>query len=127
MDQSKQNTNLLQLINQLKTTPQSATDLFTQHNDLWRALNFNQAQVTLWLTSLPLYNRQNEESPQNEVAPDITDHLVALLQQANGRMPLAQVLKKLPAGVTSTEQQIRKLALQHAQLETKGPLLVLVK
>ena len=61
-----------------------------------------------------------------QVIPDIAAHLVSLLHQAGGRMPLAQVLKKLPAGITTSEQQIRKLAQKHAQIEIKGPLLVLI-
>lgn len=117
---------LIKLINHLKANPQSKANLFAQYTELWRELNFNQAQVSLWLSSLPLQNHQHETNAAYLVTPDIGAHLVALLQHFGGRMPLAQALKKLPAGITTSEQQIRKLAHEHAQLDIKGPLLILV-
>lgn len=111
------------LITQLKATPKNAAIVFSEHNTLWQSLGFSQTQVALWLSSLSL---KNEQSSKDQVIPDIAGHLLSLLQQAGGRMPLAQVLKKLPAGITTSEQYIRKLAQQHAQLDIKGPLIVLV-
>ena len=117
---------LTQLISQQSITPKSAESVFSEHRTLWQPLAFSQTQVALWLASLPQNNQQNESSSAYQVTPDIAAHLVSLLQQAGGRMPLAQVLKKLPAGTTTSEQQIRKLAQQHTQLDIKGPLLILV-
>ncbi|MFV5264561.1 hypothetical protein ACMUMS_13510 [Acinetobacter courvalinii] len=117
---------LEQLITQLKATPKNAASIFSEHNTLWQSLGFSQAQVALWLSSLSLQNQQKEQNSANQVTPDIAGHLLSLLQQAGGRMPLAQVLKRLPAGITTSEQHIRKLAQQHAQFDIKGPLLVLV-
>lgn len=114
------------LITQLKVTPKNAAIVFSEHNTLWQSLGFSQTQVALWLSSLSLKNEQKEQSSKDRVIPDIAGHLLSLLQQAGGRMPLAQVLKRLPAGITTSEQQIRKLAQQHAQLDVKGPLIVLV-
>lgn len=117
---------IAQLIKQLSSTPKSAESVFSEHRALWQSLGFSQTQVMLWLASLPLNNQQKEPSAAYQVTPDIAAHLVSLLQQAGGRMPLAQVLKKLPAGITTSEQQIRKLAQQHPQLDIKGPLLILL-
>ena len=117
---------LTQLISQQSITPKSAESVFSEHYVLWQPLAFSQTQVALWLASLPLNNQQKESSAAYQVTPDIAAHLVSLLQQAGGRMPLALVLKKLPAGITTSEQQIRKLTQQHAQLDIKGPLLILV-
>lgn len=79
------------------------------------------------IASLPQSNHlKGPTTSTYQVIPDIAAHLVSLLHQAGGRMPLAQVLKKLPAGITTSEQQIRKLAQKHAQIEIKGPLLVLI-
>lgn len=114
------------LITQLKATPKNAAIVFSEHNTLWQSLGFSQTQVALWLSSLSLKNEQKEQSSKDQVIPDIAGHLLSLLQQAGGRMPLAQVLKKLPAGITTSEHYIRKLAQQHAQLDIKGPLIVLV-
>ena len=116
---------LKQLIEQLRSTPKTAAVLFTEHRELWQQLNFTQAQVSLWRASLPLNVHCHETSPVYQSTPDLGQHLIDLLTHSGGRMPLAQVMKKLPAGITTTEQQIRKLAQQHAQLEIKGPLLVL--
>lgn len=116
---------LEQLIAQLRNQPQNAKLLYTEHLSLWQALNLDQTQVELWLASLSI-NYQQQPNTSYQVTPDLGAHLVALLQQSDGRMPLAQALKKLPAGVTASEQQIRKLAQQHSQLAIKGPLLVLV-
>mgnify|MGYP001090535406 CR=1 FL=1 len=117
---------LTQLISQQSKILKSAEIVFNEHRSLWQSLSFNQTQVALWLASLPQKNQQNESSSDYQVTPDIAAHLVSLLQQAGGRMPLAQVLRKLPTGITTSEQQIRKLTKQHAQLDIKGPLLILV-
>ncbi|HAE8194415.1 TPA: hypothetical protein ACPWZ0_001295 [Salmonella enterica subsp. enterica serovar Vietnam] len=126
MEHGRLNAQLHQLIHRLKTTSGATANLFSEHQDLWRELNFSESQVALWEASLSLRSRLYESEATWQVTPDIASHLIALLQQANGRMPLTQVLKRLPAGVTTTEQQIRKLAQQHAQLDIKGPLLVLI-
>ncbi|MFW8292455.1 hypothetical protein ACOIC7_28150, partial [Klebsiella pneumoniae] len=112
---------------QQTAAPRSAAAVFNENQTLWQTLGFSQSQVSLWLASLPQSNHLKESTTATyQVTPDVAAHLISLLQQAGGRMPLAQVLKKLPAGITTSEQQIRKLALKHAQLETKGPLLVLI-
>lgn len=117
---------LTQLTSQQSITPKSAESVFSEHRTLWQSIGFSQTQVALWLASLPQNNQQNESSSDYQVTPDIAAYLVSLLQQAGGRMPLALVLRKLPSGITTSEQQIRKLAQQHMQLDIKGPLLILV-
>ena len=127
MTHEYQRQSLEQLITQQTATPRSAAVVFNENQTLWQTLGFSQSQVSLWLASLPQSNHLKESTTATyQVTPDVAAHLISLLQQAGGRMPLAQVLKKLPAGITTSEQQIRKLALKHAQLETKGPLLVLI-
>lgn len=112
-----------QLISQLKLTPKNVTTIFNDNITLWQSLGFSHTQVTLWLASLSL---SKEHNTADQITYDITEHLMSLLQNAGGRMPLTQVLKKLPAGITTSEQQIRRLVQNHMQLEVKGPLLVLV-
>ena len=125
MNQLLQRQNLERLITQLNVKHNDAALVFSEHRTLWQSLDFSQIQVALWLASLPLKNQQKEPSAAYQVTPDIAEHLVSLLQQAGGRMPLSQVLRKLPAGITTSEQQVRKLAQQHAKLDIKGPLLVI--
>ena len=125
MNQESQNSLLNQLIDQLKTSKKSADDLFSEQQELWHALGFNQAQVALWLASLPARHVLNETKSAYQTTSNITEHLTALLRNSGGRMPLTQVLKKIPAGTTITEQQLRKLAEQNQQMSIKGPFLVL--
>lgn len=125
MNQETQNSLLNQLIDQLKTSKKSADDLFSEHQELWHALGFNQAQVALWLASLPARNILNVPKSGYQTTSNITEHIATLLRKSGGRMPLSQVLKKLPAGTTITEQQLRKLAEQDHQMSVKGPFLVL--
>lgn len=113
------------MIDQLKTSKKPADDLFSEQQELWHALGFNQAQVALWLASLPARNLLNEPKSAYQTTSNITEHLTALLRKSGGRMLLTQVLKKLPAGTTTTEQQLRKLAEQNQQMSIKGPFLVL--
>ncbi|HBT4825581.1 TPA: hypothetical protein MYK64_001168 [Klebsiella quasipneumoniae subsp. similipneumoniae] len=127
MTHEYQRQSLEQLITQQTAAPRSAAVVFNENQTLWQTLGFSKSQVSLWLASLPQSNHLKESTTATyQVTPDVAAHLVSLLQQAGGRMPLAQVLKKLPADITTSEQQIRKLALKHAQLEIKGPLLVLI-
>lgn len=126
MEYTKQEQLLNQLIVKLRDNPVNADLLYVEQRELWQNLAFSKAQVALWLASLPLANIGSNTQAQYNALPDLTQHLLTLLQQSGGRIPLAQVLKKLPAGITTSEQQIRKLAQQHAQLDIKGPLLVLV-
>ncbi|EPB4366152.1 MULTISPECIES: hypothetical protein [Klebsiella] len=127
MTHEYQRQSLEQLITQQTAAPRSAAVVFNENQTLWQTLGFSKSQVSLWLASLPQSNHLKESTTATyQVTPDVAAHLVSLLQQAGGRMPLAQLLKKLPADITTSEQQIRKLALKHAQLEIKGPLLVLI-
>ena len=125
MYQETQNSLLNQLIDQLKTSEKSADDLFSEQQELWYSLGFNQAQVALWLASLPARNILNEPKSVYQTTSNITEHIATLLRKSGGRMPLTQILKKLPAGTTITEQQLRKLAEQNQQMSVKGPFLVL--
>ena len=125
MYQETQNSLLNQLIDQLKTSEKSADDLFSDQQELWYSLGFNQAQVALWLASLPARHVLNEPKSVYQTTSNITEHIATLLRKSGGRMLLTQILKKLPAGMTITEQQLRKLAEQNYQMSVKGPFLVL--
>ncbi|MGD2484287.1 hypothetical protein ACP8YP_01755, partial [Escherichia coli] len=104
MTHEYQRQSLEQLITQQTATPRSAAVVFNENQTLWQTLGFSQSQVSLWLASLPQSNHlKGPTTATYQVIPDIAAHLVSLLQQAGGRMPLAQVLKKLPAGITTSE------------------------
>ncbi len=97
MTHEYQRQSLEQLITQQTATPRSAAVVFNENQTLWQTLGFSQSQVSLWLASLPQSNHlKGPTTATYQVIPDIAAHLVSLLHQAGGRMPLAQVLKKLP-------------------------------
>ncbi|MDR8525456.1 hypothetical protein OS133_17720 [Shewanella fidelis] len=118
--------NIEKVLADVQQSTQGLESVWQDYQVCWREVGFTKTQVGLWLASIPMSTLQQPRNPDYVVTPDIAAHLVSLLQQAGGRMPLALVLKKLPAGITTSEQQIRKLAQQHAQLDIKGPLLILV-
>ena len=117
---------LTQVIQQLKQNPISADILWAEYQSLWQSLGFSRTQVALWKASLAL-DHQNEHKAAYNVTQDLAEHLVSLLRQNQRPLPIAQVMRRLPAGVTMTEQQIRKLAQQHPKLQIKGPLLLLAQ
>lgn len=115
------------VISDIKRDPQVSKTAWGDYPLLWKSLGFSKCQVDLWLNAINQNQcKDNVTAPYSDASTCITDHLLMLLRQSGGRMPLALVLKKLPTGITTSEQQIRKLAQQHAQLDIKGPLLILV-
>lgn len=118
--------NIEKVLAEVQGSTQGLEGVWSDYQACWRELGFSKIQVALWMASVRRDKLQQPGNPTYRVKVDITEHLLKLLQQAGGRMPLALVLKKLPAGITTSEQQIRKLAQQHAQLDIKGPLLILV-
>ncbi|MCF1456556.1 MAG: hypothetical protein LPH21_02985 [Shewanella sp.] len=118
--------NIEKVLVEVQSSTQGLEGVWSDYQACWRELGFGKIQVALWMASVRRDKLQQPGNPTYQVTPDIAEHLLSLLRHAGGRMPLAQALRKLPAGVTTSEQQIRKLAQQHAHLDVKGPLLVLV-
>ena len=110
------------LANRLRDEPKSADQLWQDNQEIWQQLGWSKTQVALWQASLPQMHC-DEVAASYQVKPDITAHIEKLLTQAGRPQPIALLLKKLPSGVTATEQQLRKLAQQSDRLEVKGPLL----
>jgi hypothetical protein len=114
--------------------PVTLDQLWADHCTQWYHLGWSRAQLSLWLACTP--SLQRCELPSGEVAwtfnveqgkttPSLADEMVALLQNAGRPMPLAQLIRKLPAGLVVTEPMLRSAAQQDARLELKGPLLKL--
>lgn len=118
----------------MKTGPVTLDQLWADHGTQWHQLGWSRAQLSLWLACTP--SLQRCELPSSEVAwslkagqgqaaPSLADEMVALLQKAGRPMPLAQLIRKLPAGLVVTEPMLRSAAHHDARLELKGPLLKL--
>tara|TARA_R110002072_G_scaffold302794_1_gene488780 strand:+ start:13587 stop:13958 length:372 start_codon:yes stop_codon:yes gene_type:complete len=114
-----------QIASRVKAQHTSVDSLWQNEQTAWQQLGWSKAQVSLWLASLPKKNQQAEPKAAYHVTPDLAHHLITLLTQAGKPLPIALLLKKLPAGVTATEQQLRKLAQQNERLALKGPLITL--
>jgi hypothetical protein len=114
-----------QIVSLVKSQPTSIESLWQNEQSTWHLLGWSKSQVSLWLASQPIINQQAETNALYQATPDLAHHLVTLLTQAGKPQPIAILLKKLPVGVTATEQQLRKLAQQDGRLELKGPLIKL--
>jgi hypothetical protein len=118
----------------LKNGPLTLDQLLVEYTPLWQQLNWQRAQVSLWLACLPQVLRSTladgervyaltntAEDPANFLG----DALVALLHKAGRPLPLAQLLSKFPAGQVVTGPMLRAAVQQDSRLELKGPLLKL--
>lgn len=117
-----------------RSKPVSLDQLWVDYGSQWQQLDWNRAQLSLWLSCNPAFQRlelPNGEwawglnSEQKSGDHNLADELVALLQKAGRPMPLAQLASKLPAGMVVTEPMLRSAAQQDTRLELKGPLLKL--
>jgi hypothetical protein len=100
-------------------------ELYEKNISLWESLGLNEKQVALWVSSLPKNTNTNQKGTAISQQAELSNYLVLLVKNAGGRMHLAQVLKKLPSGIVTTEQQIKKMASQYPKLAIQGPFLIL--
>lgn len=118
----------LQLQQQLKNILKSASfhkksldDFYDEHIAVWQVLALSRTQVELWRK---LVQQSNQAEQQADIG--IEQHVLILLKQAaGGRMLLTQMLQRLPSDVRMTEQQLKKMIQLMAELEIKGPFVVL--
>jgi hypothetical protein len=118
----------------MKTGPVTLDQLWADHAEQWHHLGWSRSQLSLWLACTPALQRCELQSGEaawklndgpSQATPSLADELVALLQKASRPMPLAQLIRKLPAGMVVTEPMLRSAVMQDARLELKGPLLKL--
>ncbi|HDQ4305372.1 TPA: hypothetical protein P8709_000998 [Acinetobacter baumannii] len=99
----------------------SLDDLYDEHINLWQGLALSKTQVELWRK---LVQQANNAELKDQIC--IEKHVLTLLQQAaSERMLLTQILQRLPSNVRMTEQQLKKIIQLMAELEIKGPFVVL--
>jgi len=100
---------------------------------LWQQLSWSQAQVRLWLISLPDMKIDNADSINpnyhlggSEITGDDLGEIIAKIVEALGRpVPMAELRKKLPAGTIATDPMIKAAIQQHPHLVMTGPLIKL--
>lgn len=121
MDQLQLKLQLQKILKSADFHKKSLDDFYDEHIAVWQALALSRTQVELW-------GKLVQQSSKDEQKDDtgIEQHVLTLLQQAvGGRMPLAQILQRLPSNVRMTEHQLKKIIQLMAELEIKGPFVVL--
>jgi len=121
MDQQQLKIQLQKIVNSADIDHKSLDDFYDEHRSLWQSLALSPKQVELWRKLLD----QSDRSQQND-KPKLEQHILLLLQQASsGRMPLAQMLQRLPSEVRMSEQQLKNTVQHMTELEIIGPFVVL--
>jgi hypothetical protein len=121
MDQLQLKLQLQKILKSADFDKKSLDDFYYEHIAVWQVLALSRAQVELWIK----LGQQSSKAEQKEDT-GIEQHVLTLLQQAvGGRMPLTQILQRLPSDVRMTEQQLKKMIQLMAELEIKGPFVVL--
>lgn len=119
MDQIQQQ--LQKILKSVDFQHKSLDDFYDEYIAVWQALSFTKTQVEL-LRKLVQQSSQVEQKDDT----GIEQHVLTLLKQAaGGRLPLTQILQRLPSEVRMTEQQLKKMIQLMAELEMKGPFVVL--
>lgn len=125
---------LLPVRQQLTQGPCSEEQLRTDHAHRWQALGWGTEQIRLWLRCQPGVS-VDETDPSHLVfrpsadahptTPSLADQIVDLLGAAARPMPIAQLMKRLPAGANVTEPMLRAVVNADPRLQTTGPLVKL--
>jgi len=126
------------LRNSLADGPQRLDRLWQERTMLWQTLGWTQAQLRLWLRSLPgmRVEQGDSDNPGYALAADETapangadlGELIAKVVDAIGRpLPLGQLRTRLPPGTVATEAMMRVAIQSHPKLTMTGPLVRWVK
>lgn len=125
---------LLPVRQQLTQGPCSEEQLRTNHAHRWQALGWGPEQMRLWMRCQPGVT-VDESDPSHLVfrpaadarpaTPSLADQIVDLLGAAAKPMPIAQLMKRLPAGANVTEPMLRAAVNADPRLQTTGPLVKL--
>ena len=125
---------LMPVRQQLARGPCSEEQLRADHAHRWQALGWGAEQIRLWLRCQPGVSI-DETDPSHLVfrpaadarpaAPSLADQIVDLLGAAAKPMPIAQLMKRLPAGANVTEPMLRAAVNADPRLQVTGPLVKL--
>ena len=125
---------LLPVRQQLAQGPCTEEQLRTDHAHRWQALGWGAEQIRLWLRCQPSVGVDETDSSHlvfrpvagaRPVTPSLADQIVDLLGAAATPMPIAQLMKRLPAGANVTEPMLRSAVTADSRLQITGPLVKL--
>lgn len=125
---------LTRLKKNIASQSQSLEELWLSQPGLWQELNWEQAQLKLWLRCQPDINVESSD-PQSiryqlktakaDGAANLSEEIAKILQGVGKPMPMAQLKNKLPAGLLVTEPMIKAAINNHPGLTLTGPLVKL--
>jgi len=119
---------------QLAQGPCSEEQLRSDHAHRWQALGWGPEQTRLWLRCQPGVSVDETDPSQlvfrpaadaRPASPSLADHIVDLLGPAAKPVPIAQLMKRLPAGTNVTEPMLRAAVSADPRLQLTGPLVKL--
>ena len=119
---------------QLAQGPCSEEQLRSDHAHRWQALGWGPEQTRLWLRCQPGVSVDETDPSQlvfrpsaggRPTTPSLADQIVDLLGAAAKPVPIAQLMKRLPAGANVTEPMLRAAVNADPRLQTTGPLVKL--
>jgi hypothetical protein len=119
---------------QLAQGPYSEEQLRSDHAHRWQALGWGPEQIRLWLRCQPGVSVDETDPSQlvfrpsadaRPTTPSLADQIVDLLGAAAKPVPIAQLMKRLPAGANVTEPMLRAAVSADPRLQLTGPLVKL--
>lgn len=122
------------LLNSLREEQQTLDELWHAQPLLWQDLGWEQSQLRLWLHCQPRLQRhinnegvehfsQSDTDRQSE--PSLAEEIARIVQSNGKPLPLAQLKKRLPAGMLATEPMLKAAIADHPHLQMQGPMVKL--
>lgn len=125
---------LTRFLKSLSGEPQTLEELWYTQHLLWQDLGWEQSQLRLWLYCQPELTRNRDSSGREYFGldeadghsePDLTEIIVRIVQSHGKPLPLAQLKKRLPAGLLATEPMLKAAINDHPDLQMQGPMVTL--
>jgi hypothetical protein len=135
MDSLANQQTLTRLLKILNGEPQTLDELWHAQHLLWQDLGWDQSQLQLWLYCQPGLARSTDSnglerfgqaSAEVQSEPDLAEEIAKIVQSHGKPLPLAQLKKRLPAGLLATEPMLRAAINNHPHLQMLGPMVKLI-
>lgn len=122
------------LLDSLREEQQTLDELWHTQSLLWQDLGWEPSQLRLWLYCQPGLRRdtnnegvehfsQSDTDRQSE--PNLAEEIARIVQSNGKPLPLAQLKKRLPAGMLATEPMLKAAIADHPHLQMQGPMVKL--
>ena len=125
---------LARLLKSLSGEPQTLEELWYAQHLFWQDLGWEQSQLQLWLYCQPGLARSTDSSGLEHFGqagadvqsePDLAEEIARVVQSHGKPLPLAQLKKRLPAGLLATDPMLKAAINDHPHLQMLGPMVKL--